>query len=65
MTARTNRSKADQDPREWMPPASEAACRYVSEWVGTKLRWGLGADRGEADALAVYAAGPCEATVVH
>ncbi|MFB6634878.1 HNH endonuclease family protein [Streptomyces sp. NPDC056362] len=65
VTARTNRSKVDQDPGEWMPPAPEATCRYVSEWVGTKLRWGLSADEGEADALAVYAAGPCEATVVH
>ncbi|MFJ6575401.1 hypothetical protein ACIQMY_05485 [Streptomyces sp. NPDC091368] len=43
----------------------EATCPYISEWVGTKLRWGLSADEGEADAIALYAAGPCEATVVH
>ncbi|MEU2235155.1 HNH endonuclease family protein [Streptomyces vietnamensis] len=65
VTARTNRQKADQDPREWMPPAPEATCRYISEWVGTKLRWGLSADQGEADALALYADGPCEDTIVH
>ncbi|MFF0561479.1 HNH endonuclease family protein [Streptomyces sp. NPDC004266] len=65
VTARTNRSKADQDPREWMPPAPEATCRYLSEWVATKLRWGLAADRGEADALALYADGPCEDSIVH
>ncbi|MGW4699744.1 HNH endonuclease family protein [Streptomyces sp. NPDC004285] len=65
VTARTNRSKADQDPREWMPPLPDAHCRYVSEWVATKLRWGLTADQGEAEALKAYAEGPCEATVVH
>ncbi|MFC9337441.1 HNH endonuclease family protein [Streptomyces sp. NPDC057020] len=64
VTARTNRQKADQDPREWMPPAPEATCRYISEWVGTKLRWALAADQGEADALALYADGPCEDTIV-
>ncbi|MEU6622009.1 HNH endonuclease family protein [Streptomyces litmocidini] len=65
VTARSNRQKADQDPREWMPPAPEATCRYISEWVATKLRWGLTADRGEADALALYADGPCEDAIVH
>ncbi|MGW1116910.1 HNH endonuclease family protein [Streptomyces tanashiensis] len=65
VTARTNRSKADQDPREWMPPLPDAHCRYVSEWVATKLRWGLSADQGEAEALKAYAEGPCEASVVH
>ncbi|MFB7867318.1 HNH endonuclease family protein [Streptomyces sp. NPDC056069] len=65
VSARSNRQKADQDPREWMPPAPEATCRYVAEWVGTKLRWGLSADQGEADALALYADGPCDDTVVH
>ncbi|MFF5924179.1 HNH endonuclease family protein [Streptomyces flavochromogenes] len=64
VTARTNRSKADQDPREWMPPLPDAHCRYIGEWVATKLRWGLAADQGEADALKVYTEA-CETTVVH
>ncbi|MFD9052998.1 HNH endonuclease family protein [Streptomyces zaomyceticus] len=64
VTARSNRSKSDQDPAEWMPPLPDAYCRYVSEWVATKLRWGLAADQGEADALKVYAEA-CETTVVH
>ncbi|GGT58806.1 hypothetical protein GCM10010271_72750 [Streptomyces kurssanovii] len=42
VTARTNRSKADQDPAEWLPPASDRYCRYIGEWIGTKLRWGGG-----------------------
>ncbi|MFK4196462.1 HNH endonuclease family protein [Streptomyces sp. NPDC033754] len=64
VTARTNRSKADQDPAQWMPPLPDAHCRYVGEWTATKLRWGLAADQAEADALTVYAE-TCETTVVH
>ncbi|MEU2236147.1 HNH endonuclease family protein [Streptomyces vietnamensis] len=64
VTARTNRSKADQDPAQWMPPLPDAHCRYVGEWTATKLRWGLTVDQTEADALAVYAQA-CETTVVH
>lgn len=62
--ARTNRQKADQDPATWMPPSPDAHCRYIGEWTATKPRWGLAADRAEADALAVYAEA-CETTVVH
>ncbi|MFG3398764.1 HNH endonuclease family protein [Streptomyces parvus] len=64
VTARTNRQKADQDPADWMPPAPEAQCRYVGEWVATKLRWGLTADDRELEALKVYSEGPCEDTIV-
>ncbi|MFJ6076389.1 HNH endonuclease family protein [Streptomyces sp. NPDC093065] len=56
VTARSNRSKADQDPAEWLPPAEEVHCRYVAEWVGTKLRWSLSADETEAAALRETAA---------
>ncbi|MDX2559345.1 HNH endonuclease family protein [Streptomyces sp. TX20-6-3] len=65
VTARSNRSKSDQDPAEWMPPLPDAHCHYLSEWIATKLRWGLAADQAEADALKVYAEGPCKTTVVH
>ncbi|MEU0401617.1 HNH endonuclease family protein [Streptomyces sp. NPDC006197] len=64
VTARTNRSKADQDPSTWMPPLPDAHCRYAGEWTATKLRWGLAIDQAEADALKVYAEA-CESTVVH
>ncbi|MCG8969110.1 HNH endonuclease family protein [Streptomyces sp. CL12-4] len=56
VTARSNRSKADQDPAQWLPPAAEAHCRYIAEWVGTKLRWSLAADDTEVAALAEVAA---------
>lgn len=64
VTARSNRQKSDQDPADWMPPSPEAQCRYVGEWVSTKLRWDLTADNRELEALKVYAEGPCEDTIV-
>lgn len=64
VTDRVNQAKADRDPAEWMPPLPDAHCRYIGEWVGTKMRWGLTADQAEADALTTYAEA-CETTVVH
>ncbi len=57
VTARSNRQKADQDPAEWLPPSSEALCRYASEWTATKLRWGIAVDEPERDMLLDIAAG--------
>ncbi|MEV8597606.1 HNH endonuclease family protein [Streptomyces sp. NPDC052012] len=51
VTARSNRSKADQDPAQWLPPAADAHCRYAAEWVATKLRWTLTIDGAEQSAL--------------
>ncbi|MET9141972.1 HNH endonuclease family protein [Streptomyces parvulus] len=63
VTARSNRSKSDQDPATWLPPAAEVHCRYVAEWVGTKLRWSLSADEAEAAAVR-EAAADCPGTTV-
>ncbi|MFD9356406.1 HNH endonuclease family protein [Streptomyces sp. NPDC060031] len=57
VTARSNRSKADQDPAEWLPPSADALCRYGAEWTATKLRWGLAVDELERDRLLELAAG--------
>jgi hypothetical protein len=51
VTARSNRSKADQDPAQWMPPAANVHCRYAAEWTATKLRWSLTTDDTELAAL--------------
>ncbi|WP_330294240.1 HNH endonuclease family protein [Streptomyces sp. NBC_00503] len=51
VTAKSNRAKADKGPADWMPPAAEYACTYVTGWVETKLRWGLAADDREREAL--------------
>ncbi|MCX4902450.1 HNH endonuclease family protein (plasmid) [Streptomyces sp. NBC_01369] len=63
VTAKTNRSKADRDPAEWLPPAASAQCTYGADWVGTKLRWKLTADSKERTALEKLAKG-CTDTVV-
>ncbi|MFD3823678.1 HNH endonuclease family protein, partial [Streptomyces sp. NPDC058625] len=65
VTARSNRSKSDQDPAEWLPPAAGVRCRYVVEWVGTKLRWSLSADETEVAALREVAAGCPEQSVTY
>ncbi|MFG2771055.1 HNH endonuclease family protein [Streptomyces sp. NPDC048350] len=64
VTARSQKDKAGRDPADWVPSASTQYCRYVAEWVGTKLRWGLSADKDEVEALKLFADGPCEETVV-
>ncbi|MET9662428.1 HNH endonuclease family protein [Streptomyces sp. NPDC006510] len=63
VTAKTNRSKADRDPAEWLPPAASAQCTYASDWVATKLRWKLTADSKERAALEKIASN-CSSTVV-
>ncbi|WP_327350096.1 HNH endonuclease family protein [Streptomyces sp. NBC_01321] len=63
VTAKTNRSKGDKDPRDWLPPAASAQCTYGADWVGTKLRWKLTADAKERAALEKLAQG-CGDTVV-
>ncbi|MFJ4329082.1 HNH endonuclease family protein [Streptomyces tricolor] len=52
VSAASNRSKADQDPSTWLPPAEGYRCRYVTDWVADKMRWGLSIDTGEQAALA-------------
>lgn len=39
VTDNVNQSKGGRDPAEWMPEFGR--CRYVREWVATKLRWSL------------------------
>ncbi|MET9852200.1 DUF1524 domain-containing protein [Streptomyces sp. NPDC006450] len=51
VTAKSNRSKADKDPGEWLPPTATYHCAYVTGWVETKLRWSLAADDREREAL--------------
>ncbi|MFI1416078.1 HNH endonuclease family protein [Streptomyces sp. NPDC020707] len=63
VTARTNRSKSDQDPADWQPPLADARCTYATDWVATKLRWQLTADDRERAALTELAAGCGQETV--
>jgi hypothetical protein len=52
VSAASNRSKADQDPTTWLPPAAGYRCQYVTDWVADKTRWGLSVDADEQAALA-------------
>ncbi|GAB2823934.1 hypothetical protein GCM10022221_22550 [Actinocorallia aurea] len=57
VTARSNRSKADKDPAQWLPPLEDIHCRYIGEWVAIKLRWGLSVDGAEQAGLDEIASG--------
>lgn len=50
VSARSNRSKSDQDPSEWLPDEGYR-CRYAADWVAVKLRWSLSVDSFEQGAL--------------
>ncbi|MFF8932296.1 HNH endonuclease family protein [Streptomyces longwoodensis] len=51
VSAASNRSKADQDPATWLPPADGYRCQYATDWVADKTRWGLSIDPEERAAL--------------
>lgn len=65
VTARSNRSKADQDPADWLPVDADVHCRYVAEWVGTKLRWDLAIDDAELAGLDSAASNCPDQTVTY
>ncbi|MEU5047866.1 HNH endonuclease family protein [Streptomyces griseorubiginosus] len=51
VSAASNRSKADQDPTTWMPPAGGYRCTYATDWITIKTRWNLTIDEAEQTAL--------------
>ncbi|MFJ8697601.1 HNH endonuclease family protein [Streptomyces roseolilacinus] len=66
VSAASNRSKADQDPTQWLPPhAAGATCQYITEWTATKKRWSLTADTTEQKVLTQLAAACPDATVTY
>ncbi|GGZ24761.1 hypothetical protein GCM10010300_80290 [Streptomyces olivaceoviridis] len=40
VSAASNRSKADQGPSMWLPPAVGYRCQYATDWVADKTCWG-------------------------
>lgn len=48
---KTNRSKGDRDPGEWLPSNKGHACWYVRQWTEVKRRWGLSMDQTEAKSI--------------
>jgi hypothetical protein len=51
VSASSNRSKGDQDPAEWLPPAASEFCSYLGDWLAVKVRWSLSVDSGERAAI--------------
>jgi hypothetical protein len=51
VSAASHRSRGDQDPARWLPPNTQATCRYIAEWTAVKLRWRFTADRNERESL--------------
>ncbi len=51
VSASSNRSKSDKDPADWLPTKVSFRCTYASQWVATKVRWGLKVDSRERTAL--------------
>jgi len=51
VSARSNRSKSDRDPNNWMPATSSFHCQYVGRWIAVKYRWSLAVDPAEKNFL--------------
>ncbi|MEV7130128.1 HNH endonuclease family protein [Streptomyces sp. NPDC093260] len=51
VSAASNRSKADQDPSTWLPPAAGYHCTYATDWIA-ETRWNLTIGTPEQTALA-------------
>jgi len=47
VTARSNRSKGERDPAEWMPTSVSYHCEYARIWVQIKRAWDLSVDPAE------------------
>ncbi len=51
VSAGANRSKGDQDPSTWKPPATDNWCEYAQDWVAVKTHWKLAVTDAEKSAL--------------
>ena len=51
VSAASNRAKGDRDPADWLPPSTSFRCKYATDWVAAKVRWGLKVNSAERSAL--------------
>ncbi len=51
VSAKSNRSKGDQDPSTWKPPYEGDWCTYARSWISVKSRWELTVTAKERTAL--------------
>jgi hypothetical protein len=52
VSASSNRSKGDQDPKTWLP--TKGKCTYIESWVAIKVRYSLTFDTGELSVIQSY-----------
>lgn len=52
VSAGSNRSKGDQSPDEWLPPAAEFGCTYALAWTAVKDAYALNVTAAEQETLA-------------
>lgn len=57
VTGRTNQSKSDSSPDQWLPPDRTAWCAYATDWVGVKTTWQLSVTPAEKATLVQVLAG--------
>lgn len=63
-TEATNQSKGHADPSNWLPPDDADVCRYVTDWIAIKARWGLSMDESEHGRLENLLEDECAGAVV-
>jgi hypothetical protein len=52
VSASSNRSKGDRDPKTWLP--TKGKCTYIESWVAIKVRYSLTFDTGELSVIQSY-----------
>jgi hypothetical protein len=52
VSASSNRSKSDRDPKTWLP--TKGKCTYIESWVAIKVRYSLTFDTGELSVIQSY-----------
>ena len=57
VTSNSNRSKRDSTPARWLPSSQSDRCRYVTDWIRVKYRWGLSVSPNEKAVLVQVLAG--------
>jgi len=57
VTTRSNRSKGDSSPDQWLPEAPGSRCTYVEAWIRIKSRWDLSLSPAEKSTLVQVLAG--------
>ena len=56
VSGRSNESKGDKGPDQWLPADPADRCTYGEAWVDVKAKWGLTVDPNERRALAAVLA---------